>query len=162
MLSDSLNQYSRQKVFDHLLSLLILLLLLCLAIVILMKYQRTALSLQAIGPLQSAKLDDLYYWNIYGVWPEDTGQAMAGLDIHKSYPDDIRVKTVIEDGAIHVEFIRGELSGQKISFRPVVPKSDPFGPVHWRTGHDVDDPDYLVQGSDRTSVEASDIPYSLR
>jgi len=162
MLSDGLQRYCRLKNIDHMFSFVIVLLLLCLAIIMLMKYQRTALVVPATGSLHSVKLDDLYYWNLHGEWPADTQQAMACLGIHESYPDAMRMMTVVENGAIHVKFIRGELNGKQISFRPVIPANDSLGPVHWRANRKFDDSAYLVVGSDRTNIELSEIPRSLR
>ena len=162
MLSDGLYRYCWLKIYEHLLSLAVVLLLMGVAVLMQMEYQQQAVTVQAVGPLNPAKLDDLYCWNLHGIWPPNTVKAMSGMGVHDSYLDNRRMLTLIEDGVIHVQFKNGGLSGESISFHPVIPVNDSLGSVHWRAGNSFSDPAYRIQGKDRTSITDSVIMRSLR
>jgi hypothetical protein len=153
-----------QRCLDSLMAVIILCFLAALMIVSYMPLKKRAVVLHnALYGLEKYKRDLALHWAIEGAWPSDEGDILRiGPDPSVGRGKGLAESAVYESGAIHI-LTGGEHPVQALTCRPVVLSENPTGPVGWVCGPKLLlDWRWIVRGEDKTTVDASVIPDSLR
>jgi hypothetical protein len=155
--------YRFQRICDLILVIAIICLLVTIAMSIFQRYIMIAKIADFTGsPFIKARMDIIYYRAHHGVWPENNRLA-AKFGWNDDYHGDSNYieETIIDNGAVH--FVYGkDLEGKILTLHPAVPVEDTLGPIHWICCRKEETKTWIVQGKDRTNIDAKFILRSWR
>lgn len=105
-----------------------------------------------------------FFRALHGTWPQGDEDIMPFRMAEFGGLEDSRIdSSTLEDGAFHVRFKASRDVFFNLTCRPAILKNNKSGQICWSCGPGPPfDSDWLIQGNDKTTVEAFLIPWGLQ